>query len=327
VFSNRFPTGRIFTLPKGVEDPASLFFGAPVILSPMSDDSRDLAARLKTLEARLAQLVQSTREDLDIARALQRTLMPNRLPEVPGLTCYARYIGEGDLSAEGFDLIPTKGGAQVWLVGSWTERFGLGSLLLQSLVSLQSRALVEAKPKTSVQEVFNELSIALTEARKSGHYRLHVARLDMSTLQVEGCAIGSLPLLRRSLDRTSWGPWDFVQSEALRQRPELLAAAVSAAPVLANQAYAYSFALPPGSRLFYLGASWLGEEPTRMPPLAAVEAKLGVRMNEATESGSSLLEDLNALLKRAEDALSADLRRADLATLAFDVDPRRLHLA
>jgi hypothetical protein len=278
-----------------------------------------LKSKLEGLEKGLRQLLESTENDLAIARELQKALMPNRVPDIAGLTVFGRFISAGELSAEAFDLLPTKDGRQLWFTASWASSFGLGSLLLQTLVHLQSRALVESKPRLTPAEAFNDLSTALTQARRAGQYRLMVARLDMASLQVEGTAIGMPPLLRRTREKNLYSAFETVQDEALRRAPDLLKPTSSAAPVLAADAYTFSFTLPPGSRLFYLSPSW-------RDPSTVGEYTQPLQLGAASPD-SQLIDDLNSLLIAGERHMQMLGRRTDLTALAFEVDARRLHLA
>jgi len=287
----------------------------------MATEIDKLKAKLEKLEAGLRDLLESTGRDLEVARELQKTLLKNRTPEISGLTVFARFISAGELSAEAFDLLPTKDGRQLWFTASWTSTFGLGSLLLQTLVHLQSRALVESKPRITPSEAFNDISTALTQARRAGKYRLMVGRLDMSSLLVEGVSIGMAPLLRRTREKNRFGAFETVQDEAFRQSPHLIQPGMSAAPTLAADAHNFSFTLAPGSRLFYLSPTW-------REPLTVGEFTQPLRLSDENgQTGLDLSDDMNRLLLAAEKYLENRGTKADLTALAFEVDARRLHLA
>ncbi len=284
------------------------------------DELKEIREKLKIFESNLQDMLAATQEDLAIAEELQKVLMPNRLPEIPGLQCLARYIPAHQISCEGFDIIPTKDGRQVWLFTSWTESFGLSSLLLQALVHLQSKALVESKLQHSPSEVFNDLSVSLSQAKKSASYRLSVAKLDLSSLNFTGVSIGCVPPLKRISNRNQMEAWGFVQNEAFLQKPELLEAANSAAPAIADNAYHFSFTLEPGSRLCLLSTEWNREARTLNDFSKAL--LLGQAKPQWT-----LLEDMNHLLLSASDQLKRTQRVADLTALVFEVDRKKLHLA
>lgn len=288
----------------------------------MSDSApiQQLKERLAQLEQTLAKIAGGMEEDLEVARALQKQLMPNRTREIPGLTSHARYVSAQQIASESFDLIPTKDHRELWIIAAWTESFGLSSVLLQALVHLQSRALVESRAKLTPAEAFNEISTALVDAKKRGGYRLMVARLNVATLEMSGCAVGMPPWIRRARQGASFGPWELAQAEALRAQPELFEPASSAAPRLADQAYNFSFHLTPGTRLHFLSPGW--------NPDARVDEFLApLRLVEQKPAGQDLLGEMNLLHLGAQAQLKAQGREADVTTLSFEVDARKLHIA
>jgi len=284
------------------------------------DDLDSIRKKLKSFEANLQDLLKATKEDLDIAEQLQKFLMPNRLPEIPGMQCLARYIPAHQISCEGFDIIPTKDGRQLWIVSSWTESFGLSSLLLQAMVHLQSKAMVESRPQLSASEVFNDLSLSLSEAKKAAGYRLMTARIEISSLSVNGVSIGSVPPLKRASNRNQLEPWAFVNPEAFATNPTLFEAANSSAPTLAENAYHFAFTLEPGSRLCLLSTEW-NKEARKLSdfamPLSLARAK----------SDATLLEDLNHILMNAEAHTKRISEQRDLSAIVLEVDRKKLHLA
>ncbi len=288
-------------------------------MAAMSQPMDGLKAKLDKLEQQLQSLFESTQEDLEIARHLQKLLMPNRLPDIHGLKCLARYISSHELAAESFDIIPADNKREVWMLTSWTSSFGLGSVLVQSLIHLKAQGLFKGgRDNLTPEEAFDEITQSMTEAQKKATYRLGVVRLDMNSLKLKGCSIGMPPLLYRPREKNNFGPWSYAQPEALVRDPRLLERADSQQPVSSAKAYRWEFQLPPGSRFFLLGKEWNPETnlETWMKPLALTQPAAG-----------TLLEDLNHLLMRAEDHLKASSHKADLTALAFELDSRVLHLA
>jgi hypothetical protein len=285
----------------------------------MSQPIDGLKAKLDKLEQHLQALLESTQEDLEIARHLQKLLMPNRLPEIHGLKCLARYISAHDLAAESFDIVAADNKREVWMVLSWTSSFGLGSVLLQSLINLKANGLFKGgRDNLTPEEAFDEITQALTEAQKKATYRLGVLRLDMNSLKLKGCFTGLPPMLYRPREKSAFGNWAYAQPEQLIRNPKLLERADSQNPVTSAKAYRWEFQLPPGSRFFLLGKEWNPETnlETWMKPLSLTQPGSG-----------ALLEDLNQLLMRAEDHMKQSTRKADLTALAFELDSRVLHLA
>ncbi len=281
-----------------------------------SEDLKVLKSRLLSLEDNLKKLLQTTQEDLILAQDLQKLLSPNRLPEVPGLKVQARYLPALQISAESFDILPTKDHKQIYFVSSWTESYGLSSLLLQSLIHLQSRALLEAKPKASLEEIFNDISTQLTASKKNSRYRFTLLRLDVASLQVTGLMIGGAPLLLKKKHE-----WKIVGESELQKDFSYCQPAQSAAPTLAEKAFPVHFTFEPGSRLFIMGASWNATAPSLEDFLRPLE------LPQISRESADLLSDFNHILVKSQGFLKARGEENDLSLLALEVDQKKLHLA
>ena len=291
-------------------------------------DSRDdgnlsaIRAKLDQFEKTLKNLLQATENDLEIARLLQRALMPNRLPEIPGLKALARYIPSGEVSAECFDIIPTDKGKFVWVVCAWTETFGLSSVLLQSLMHLQGKQLVEGRSNITLEEVYDELSLSLSGAKKNAGYRLLVAKLDMTTLQISGLSQGYPPPLLRSPESAVRTKWDLLGGSALEAQPTKLGRASSATPTLSSDAHAFTAHVTPGTQLYFLGFEWNKDAPNLEQFYRPLE--LGTAQGQKTQD---LLATMNHLLIAAQAHLKSLGRMSDLCLVSLEVDAKRLHLA
>ncbi len=275
-----------------------------------------LKERLEKLEKTLHKLAAEMDNDLNVARALQKLLLPNRTKEIPGVKSLARYISAQQIASESFDLIPTKDGRELWIFTAWTQSFGLSSVLLQALVHLQSRALVESRPNIGLDEAFNELSTALADAKKAGGYRLMVAKLNTSTLELSGVSTGFAPWLRRARGPGGYGPWDFVSKNAFAP----LVPASSAAPQHATQAQHFSFHATPGTRLLWLSSGWNE---------AATSSDVYLKPLELGTAGTAndLADELNHVLIHAQAHLKSTNVEADLTALLLEVDAKKLHIA
>jgi hypothetical protein len=287
----------------------------------MSENPFDaFKSRLQNLEASLSKLSRDLEADLEIARSLQQLLIPNRTREFPGLTTYARIFSAFQVHTEAFDLIATKDEKELWFVSSWTESFGLSSVLLQALVRLQSEAAIHSRPGASTAEIFNEVSTALTNAKKAGHYRLCVARLRLATLEMQGHSVGFRPFVvkdRKSSEGFAEAKW---AEEYTFRGTSVIEAALSSAPKLASDADEFLVQVKPGARLFWLSSGWDLESDL---PQALKFLKMS-----ALPSTSSLLDDVNHLMLSAQQRLKERKLESDITALAIEVSPRKakLHL-
>ncbi len=302
-------------------------------MSDNPDALKALKEKLDTLESRIREILVNTNEDLKLAKKIQGLLMPNRLPKFPGLESYAKYISARELSSEFYDLIPTDNHRHLWIVQSWTSNFGLGSLITQSFMTLQGRKLLAHSDQKSVRDVYTELLSTFMELHEGqkGTLRLMLRRLDMNRLKLESVGFGFPPPLLRLQERNLWGPF---QIEALEYHAQLQSP-------LAPKSYAeltaesvppaeYSLQIRPGSRIFFMGASW---NPTAnlqefFRPINSQTAEQDDNSGspEAT-SHSELLDDLNFLVLESQQFAKTNQIKSDICIEAFEVDRKLLHLA
>ncbi len=283
---------------------------------------RNLQERLVRLERELRSLLETTQEDLRLARTLQTQLMPNRLPEMVGLQCHARYISARELSSESYDLIPVHRNRELWIVQSWTSSFGLSSVLLQSLVRMKSTELIQNSQGPQVEKVFDDLTESLTQAQKKGTYRLLVARIDLNKLLLEGVAIGQAPLLVRSYTKGVMGEMAYVSPEPILKNASLLSRASSETPISSLRAYRFSHTLEAGSRVFVTGSEWNADSPLE-------DWAKPLRFKNLLDDGKEdvLLANLNHLAMSMEDHLKTKGRTSDVTVIGLEINPRLLHLA
>jgi hypothetical protein len=288
-------------------------------------------AKLSKLETHLKSLLESSSEELHIAKELQKLLHPNRLEKVPGIECLARYISAQDLSCEGFDFLTPKGPhpRESWFVGSWSETFGMSSLLIQTLIKLQSEFTVNRGSPLGPEEFFNSLLASLEGARKKGRVRLLVARLNHHSLKWEGRSVGFAPfLIRRPTPATGFGSWEWTDLrgvQASKDQEKLLAPQTTAeAPKFA---WNFDFTLSPGARLAFLSPGWAQTE-----SFSEYEKLLWKNLENSKKKNTlsptnTLVDDLNALLIEAEDFLKSKKVERDISAVVWQVSPTKLHLA
>jgi hypothetical protein len=287
-----------------------------------SDDNnlKQLQTRLNKLEEEIRLILESTQEDLRIARSLQAQLMPNRLPQITGIEAQARYISAKELSSESYDLIPVHRNRELWIIHSWTSNFGLSGVLLQTLVHMRSKQLVLESQSPEVEVVFDQLTESLCETQKKGSYRLLVAKLDLNALKLSGVAIGSVPFLKRSYSKGSLGEFSYIEAEPLLKNPKLLERALGTEPLSALRAYRFSDQLEAGSRLYLMGREWNGQASLEN---FAEPLKFKTLLQSSPED--TLLSNLNNLAMRIQDHIKN--QKHDITVLGLELNSRLLHLA
>lgn len=284
--------------------------------------TQQLQERLKKLEFELRNMLESTNNDLQLARMLQTQLMPNRLPNIIGLQTQARYISARELSSESYDLIPANNNRELWMIHSWTSNFGLSAVLLQTLLHLKSTEILKNGHTPEVHVVFDQITEALCMAQKKGSYRLMVAKLDLNTLTLSGTSIGQAPFLIRKFEKGILSEYVFVEPDMILKNPSLMERALSSDPLSALKANRFDYLVSPGSRLFLVGREWNSEA-----KLDTLAKPLELQTLFDTDKTDTLLSNINNLAIKIEDHIKNNTKKSDITIIGFEVNSKLLHLA
>jgi len=290
------------------------------VASDSNKNILDLQEKLKKLEGHLQVLLKNAENDIELASHIQKKYFQNRLPSIPGIKCLSRYISSYGLNADGIDVFTHHKGRDIWVIGYWTQSFGLNSLLTQTLVNLQTQKSIQSSSdRLDASQVFDDLSLCLCDAKKQGLYRLFVAKLDTHSLNFSGFSTGSLPIFTREQRGRAWQTTKFLNSTAFASHVELLEAANSSAPITSDRAHAFNHTFSPGTRFFYFGNSWSTG--------LNFEAIQSVFNFSELAQDSDLVDDLNHLFISCQNEMKEHEQSGDLSAIAFEIDARKLHLA
>ena len=254
--------------------------------------------------------------DLSVAKAIQKHLIPNQLEDIAGFKAYNKYISGSAHFTESFDIIASPNNKFLWIVLYMTEGFGLSSLLTQTLLNLQNKKLLQTKQHMDLDELFDELSIALNKAHNKGQYRLCTLKIDLTTLKVYGISAGMPPLL--SCQKPSPHQQQFSLCCPESWPASTLEAAHSSQILSAEQAVNFCYQAHPGEKLFITGAQWNALSPVN----SFYEALTG----KETES-RPLLDQVNNMSLTAAKYMQQHHRQFDFSLIALEIDSRKLHLA
>lgn len=130
-------------------------------LSRQRDLERRLALEIGEVAAENARLYAEQR---DVAQTLQRTLLPDRLPEVQGLESEARYHAgtEGlDLGGDWYDVVDLEDGRVAWVVGDVSGR-GLAAGQVMGSLRFSGRAYLSEGhgPAAMLQRLARNLDVS-----------------------------------------------------------------------------------------------------------------------------------------------------------------------
>jgi hypothetical protein len=272
-----------------------------------SDSLAELREKLLKLEARLKTILESHKRDLGLAQKLQNHLLPNRTPQIPGLSVFARHIPGSETSHDTFDIITTRDEKELYVVGAWMPQFGLSSVLLQALFHLQSLALVQARPDLSLEELYETIVKGLQDFDAKADFRLSLLKIDIHTLKTDVILHNAPPLLVRYRESGRFQKAINFPENALFNP-------------LAVSAFKASTILRPGARLFYVGTAWNNE--------AHGDTKFFAPLKfDAMPGDASLVDDISHLARYAEMHQKDKAQFQDVTVLGFEVDAKKIHLA
>lgn len=137
------------------------------------------------------------RDELDVARELQRDLLPQETPRMPGYSIAHSYRTANEIGGDYYDFLPLDDGRMVLAVGD-ASGHGIGAGLLMAIANASMRTAIDIDPKPSaVLELLNGT------LRKTGGHRafmtMFYAILDPSSGEmVYACAGHPFPLIRQA---------------------------------------------------------------------------------------------------------------------------------
>ena len=135
-----------------------------------------------------------------VVDALQRTIVPERLPDVPGLQIAARYRSatvRGGIGGDWYDVFPLARGEVALVVGDvMGHGLGAAALMAQIRTGLRAYAL-DGHPPDGVVERLNRLALSLGVRQMT---TLAYAHLDLDAGRARVVSAGHLPPLLREPD-------------------------------------------------------------------------------------------------------------------------------
>jgi serine phosphatase RsbU (regulator of sigma subunit) len=126
---------------------------------PFSNEERALLGLVADRTAVAIARAQLYEREHGIAETLQRTLLPDKLPEVPGVDLAARYLpgGAGMVGGDWYDVVPLPDGGLALLMGDVAGR-GVGAAALMGQLRIAARAYAFEDPSPGyVLERLNRL--------------------------------------------------------------------------------------------------------------------------------------------------------------------------
>jgi serine phosphatase RsbU (regulator of sigma subunit)/anti-sigma regulatory factor (Ser/Thr protein kinase) len=170
-----------------------------------------------------------------VTSIMQRTLLPERLPEIPGLRFSVKYLPAGTgvkIGGDWYDVFQLGDGRLAFVIGDVVGRGVLAaSVMAESRTALRAY-LVQGHQLTEVVAMLNDLLVSMGRNRGA---TLSILALDPEAEELEAVTAGHLPPL---LIDPGGGP------RLLEQRPGLQVGIRSG-----NEYEAFRYPFPVGSRL------------------------------------------------------------------------------
>jgi serine phosphatase RsbU (regulator of sigma subunit)/pSer/pThr/pTyr-binding forkhead associated (FHA) protein len=131
--------------------------------------------------------------DMEVARSVQLSFLPRRLPEVPGYAFYAHYESALEVGGDYYDFIPLPQRGLAIMIGDVAGK-GVAAALLMAKISSDARfcMLTEEKPEAAVVQLNSQLHLAGLSDR---FITLAACCLDPARHTVTFVAAGHLPPL------------------------------------------------------------------------------------------------------------------------------------
>ncbi len=138
-------------------------------VSDLREKNRQLTLAYEELKAAQAAMIEKERleRELEIARQIQRSILPQALPEPPGFECGACMLPARAVGGDFYDFIPLSGGRLGLVVGDVTDK-GVPASLFMALTYSLLRA--EAQRNDLPGEALREVNRHLLDINSSGMF-------------------------------------------------------------------------------------------------------------------------------------------------------------
>jgi serine phosphatase RsbU (regulator of sigma subunit)/anti-sigma regulatory factor (Ser/Thr protein kinase) len=165
-------------------------------LVPREFEEEDVAL-LQLAADRAALAIDNARisEQRAVTEIVQRTLLPEALPEIPGLRFSAKYLPAGSgikIGGDWYDVLQLSNGRLAFVIGDVVGRGVLAASVMAEIRTALRAYLVQGHPLTEVISMLNELLVSMGRNRGA---TLSLIELDARAQELEAVIAGHLPPL------------------------------------------------------------------------------------------------------------------------------------
>jgi len=134
-------------------------------------------------------------EQRSVTEIMQRALLPDALPEIPGLRFSAKYLPAGTgikIGGDWYDVFQLPSGRLTFVIGDVVGRGVLAASIMAEIRTALRAYLFEGHDLGEVMELLNRLLISIGRNRSA---TLAIAELDVEGEELEAVSAGHLPAL------------------------------------------------------------------------------------------------------------------------------------
>jgi serine phosphatase RsbU (regulator of sigma subunit)/anti-sigma regulatory factor (Ser/Thr protein kinase) len=169
------------------------------------DFNEDDVALLQLAADRAARAIDEGRiaEQRSVTSIMQRTLLPDVLPEIPGIRFSAKYLPAGSgvkVGGDWYDVFWVPGGRLAFVIGDVVGRGVLAASVMAEIRTTLRAYLIEGHSLAKVASLLNALMISMGRNRAA---TLCLMDFDLETAQLEVLTAGHLPPLMVDADGAS----------------------------------------------------------------------------------------------------------------------------
>jgi serine phosphatase RsbU (regulator of sigma subunit)/anti-sigma regulatory factor (Ser/Thr protein kinase) len=161
------------------------------------DFDQDDVTLLELAAERAARAIDNARisEQRAVTAIMQRTLLPDALPEIPGVRFSAKYLPAGSgvkIGGDWYDVFQLANGRLAFVIGDVVGRGVLAASVMAEIRTALRAYLVQGHKLTEVLTMLNELLVTMGRRRGA---TLSILELDLQAEELEAVIAGHLPPL------------------------------------------------------------------------------------------------------------------------------------
>ncbi len=222
--------GRVRALAEDQEDQRQLI---EELREELADREKDLAyfrLQLSQANLRLEGLIDQLQQELRVAQALQKALVPTELPHIPGFELSSKFVPSLISGGDYFDVFEHENKFRFGVLMASSSGHSMSALFLSVLLKLTGRleARQGAQPDKVLSQMIQELSPGLSDSSRADvfygvvdrrSYELNYCRVGEGASLLQWSANGDIEVLQPCAGPIEPGFKDPLSSQSLSLNP------------------------------------------------------------------------------------------------------------